>query len=289
MPPSEIDDERPPGEGDPNADPQKTGENDGDPGSEGGGEGADGGGAGGEEGGEEGGERKEVPIKNRLAEAERKRQKAEREAAEERARREQAEEQARQLAAAMQSGGDRAGDASEQKTEEEELSRLLYEDPKEYHRRIAAKATREATESARVATRFEMGQQAKLKAVLEEFPELQDTDSEFFRDVALEYEAKKRYHGLAPGQHDAVLFEDAANKVDRNRSKKARRSSGGADPQPPITEGGGPRGGGRQSGGGDRAPRKGELTPARRQIAQDLGLSEKEAKDAYTHYSLEEV
>jgi hypothetical protein len=259
----EKEDEEPAGDPDPNLNPDPdAGKETGDPAP---------GGKPGEGEGEEKDERG-VPFKNVVAEAERKRKKAEDDLIEERARREQAERQAATLAAAI---------PAQPPKKEESLSELRYSDPDEYDRRIVE----QAKEGARQTTRWEMSQQATYKKVFDDFPELKDTASDFAREVAVEYDNRKRYHGLKPEQHDAVLLSDAANKVEIERSKAAKRKAGAAQPLAPTMEGG--RGGG--GGGGRSTPKKGELTPERRKVADALGFTEDEAKDAYTHYLPEDA
>jgi hypothetical protein len=263
MPP-EKEDERPAGDPDPDLTPDPdAGKETGDP-------------APGDKPGEGEGEEKDdkgVPLKNRLAESERKREKTERDLADERTRREQAEFQAATLAKAIPAAPVKA---------EESLSDLMYSNPEEYGRRIADQASRAAVNMAT----WNANQREKLKEVLADFPELKDKESEFARDVAREYQSKLIYHGLDPAkQHDAVLLADAANKVEFERTRAAKRKKTDPEPLAPTAEGGRGTGG----GGGRSTPKKGELTPERRRVAQALGMSDDDAKDAYTHYLPEDA
>jgi hypothetical protein len=259
----EKEEEEPTGDPDPNLNPDPdAGKETGDP-------------APGDKPGEGEGEEKDergVPLKNVVAEAERKRKKAEDDLAEERRLRQDADRRADAFAAALPPAP---------AAKEEDLGELMLSNPEEYKRRLLA----QASESARQTTRWEMSQQATYKKVFEDFPELKDTASDFAREVAVEYDNRKRYHGLKSEQHDAVLLADAANKVEIERSKAAKRKLGAAQLLAPTMEGS--RGGG--GGGGRSTPKKGELTPERRKVAEALGFTEDEAKDAYTHYLPEDA
>ncbi len=201
---------------------------------------------------------KGVALKNRLAEEKRKREKAERERDDERLR-----------AQAERAERERLESLGRQKEEpDEDLGSLQFSDPEAYATRLAKRAAEEAV----AATRQEIANTNRAKEIettlaqlKEEYPELDDPDSEFYSEVDKEYTAKVRKFG-----HDAGILRDTVQLLAYRKAKKPVQRS---TERPPVGE----TGGSRQS---DRG-RPGKVTDINKQVGKALGLSEKSVAKAY--------
>ncbi len=202
---------------------------------------------------------KGVLLKNRLAEERRKREKAERERDDERIR-VQAERAERER---LESLSRRPAE------QEEDLASLQFSDPEAYASRLAKRAAEEAV----AATRQEMAATSRareiettLKQLKEEYPDLDDPDSEFYSEVDKEYTAKVRKFG-----HDAEILRDTVQLIAYRKAKKPVQRS---TERPPVGE----LGGNRQSERG----RPAKVTDINKQVGKALGLSEKKIAQAYS-------
>lgn len=204
---------------------------------------------------------KGVAFKNRLAEERRKREKAERELTEERAlARARQEERERQEAEA------RKGSVPE----EDDLASLQFSDPDKYIEKIESRAAERAAKTIRQEMSGREAQReatATLERLKDQFPELEDVDSDFYKEVDREYTAKLRRLGV---QFDAGILDDTVQLI-AYRKKKAplQRSS----ERPPVGEMGQQR---------NTPGRNTKVSDDAKKVAKALGLSEKRVTAAYS-------
>ena len=198
---------------------------------------------------------KGVPLKNRLAEANRKLDRANREIEDERLRRETME---RQFASMGQPPAAPAAPASE-----EDLAQRILSKPKEFQGEILSEARKIAS--------WEIAQQKIKEDTLREFPDLADPSSDFFKDVSREYAFKKQYYGFQNGQEDIALLRDSAERVDRKRLKTSMESGVPRRVTPSPGDAGKPK------------PKSGkvELSETQKMVARELGMTDDQARTAY--------
>ncbi len=206
---------------------------------------------------------KGVPLKNRLEEERRKREKAERQLAEEKAAaRARQEEWERQQAAIRKPDGN--GEP------EEDLDTLAITDPARYRELVAQDAAKRATESVRkeIAERERAKEaQVTFERLKDQFDELADSESDFYREVDKEYTDRLKRYGL---QFDARTLEDVVQLIAYRRQKKpAQRST----ERPPVGETGHPR---------ETGARNTKITDGSKKLAKALGFSEKRLQSAFS-------
>ncbi len=211
--------------------------------------------------GDEPKDEKGVPLKNRLEEERRKREKAERQLAEERAAaRARQEEWERQQAAIRK--------PEESADPDEDLDSLAITDPARYRELVAADAAKKATESMRrEISERERAKEAQVtfERLKDQFDDLADADSEFYREVDKEYTERLRRYGL---QYDARTLEDVVQLIAYRKQKKPiQRSS----ERPPVGETGHPRDTGTRT----------KVTDGSKRVAKALGFSEKRLAAAF--------
>ena len=199
------------------------------------------------------GERDEkgVPLKNRLAEERRKREKAEMEA---------------HKASIRADAYERSMDAQrkEPDTTDDEDDTLLLTNPKAYREKLKNEVFQEVGK---------VRQEAQMKELLDQYPELKDKDSEEFQAVNRRYEELVRDMGV----NNIGVLKTAAEIVYAKRPKKKDESR--------LTEPLG-SGGSLSSQRGKRA----EITPERRKMMKGLGITdEKRMVEIYSRDYSDEI
>ena len=158
-------------------------------------------------------------------------------------------------------------------TEEDDMA-LLLSDPKAYREKLKQEVSRDVTRSV-------MGVQESSRMeqeLLEEFPDLKDSKSEFWKEVDAEYRNIARRMGREGEVGNVTIARSAAEIVDRRKLKK-KLSEQANEPSFP---GGGPSG--VPPAGGTVRTSSGQnmrITDEHMNMASSLGLTDKDLADVY--------